>query len=74
MRPLSRNCFSVRGLVRWLLDLAIWLLARSLQMPEPLLHSTGVFLVAQVQAVEDSFGKTLCPIRLFRRLLALCRW
>jgi hypothetical protein len=42
-------------------------------MPEPLLHSTGVFVFAQVQAVENSVGNRLCPIRLLRRLLALCR-
>jgi hypothetical protein len=41
-------------------------------MPEPLLHSTGVFVFAQVQAVESSVGKRLCPIRLLRQLLVLC--
>jgi hypothetical protein len=41
--------------------------AYSLNMPEPLLHSTGVFVFAQVQAVENSVGNRLCPIRLLRR-------
>ncbi len=49
------------------------MLAYSLNMPEPLLQTTGVFVFAQVQAVENSVGKTLCPIRLWRQLLALCR-
>jgi hypothetical protein len=61
------------GLAPWLLKLATWLLARSLNMPEPLVHSTGVFVFARVQAVENSFAKSLCPIRLARRLLAWWR-
>jgi len=61
------------GLVPWLLKFATRLLARSLNMPEPLLHSTGVFVFARVQAVENSFAKSLCPLRLARRLLAWCR-
>jgi hypothetical protein len=61
------------GMIPWMLNLATRILARSLNMPEPLLHSTGVFVFAHVQAVENSVGKTLCPIRLLRQLLALCR-
>jgi hypothetical protein len=61
------------GLAPWLLKLATRLLARSLNMPEPLVHSTGVFVFAQVQAVENSVAKSLCPLRLARRLLAWCR-
>ena len=60
-------------LLPWMLNLATWLLARSLNMPEPLVHSTGVFVFAQVQAVENSVAKSLCPLRLARRLLAWCR-
>ena len=60
-------------LLPWMLNLATWLLARSLNMPEPLVHSTGVFVFAQVQAVEISFAKSLRPFRLARRLLAWCR-
>ena len=60
-------------LAPWLLKLVTRLLARSLNMPEPLLHSTGVFVFARVQAVENSFAKSLRPFRLARRLLAWCR-
>jgi hypothetical protein len=56
-----------------MLNLATRMLAHSLNMPEPLLQTTGIFVFAQVQAVENSVGKTLCPIRLLRQLLALCR-
>jgi hypothetical protein len=51
----------------WLLHLATRMLACSLNMPAPLVHNTGVFVFAQVQAVENSVGKSLCPIRLLRR-------
>ncbi len=57
-------------LLNWLLKLATRLLARSLNMPEPLVHTTGAFVFAQVQAVETSIGRTLCPVRLWRRLRA----
>ncbi len=52
----------------WVLNLATRMLAHSLNMPAPLLHNTGIFVFAQVQAVENSVGKSLCPIRLLRRL------
>ena len=51
----------------WVLNLATRMLGYSLTMPAPLVHSTGVFVFAQVQAVENSVGKSLCPIRLLRR-------
>jgi hypothetical protein len=44
------------------------MLACSLQLPEPLVHETGVFVFAQVQAVETRAIRTLCPIRLWRLL------
>ena len=47
--------------------LATRLLARSLNMPEPLVHDTGVFVYIRVQEVETSIGRKLCPIRLWRR-------
>ena len=50
------------------LDLATWLVARSLNMPQPIVHDTGVFVVAQVTAVEMRVGKALCPVRLLRQL------
>jgi hypothetical protein len=56
------------GTIPWLLNLATRLLARILNMPEPLVHNTGVFMFAHVQAMENSVGKTLCPIRLLRQL------
>lgn len=54
----------------WIAKLAKRLLAQSLNMPEPLLHDTGVFVFAQVQAVEDRALKTLCPFTLLRQFLA----
>ena len=69
MRTLSRrNTFPIAGLASWLLNLATRMLARSLNMPEPLVHDTGLFVFAHVQAVENSVGKTLCPKRLLRQL------
>ena len=69
MNTLSRSrTLSPAGIVPWLLNLATRMLARSLNMPEPLVHHTGVFVFAHVQAVENSVGKTLCPSRLLRQL------
>jgi hypothetical protein len=69
MNDLSRpSSFSPAGMMPWMLNLASRLLARLLNMPEPLLHTTGIIVFAHVQAVENSFGKTLCPIRLLRQL------
>jgi hypothetical protein len=66
--------FLVRALavaIPWTLNLAVWLLARSLQLPEPVVHDTGVFVFARVQAVENRVGKALCPMRLLRRIRSL---
>jgi hypothetical protein len=65
----------------WLLDLATRLLARilaqALNMPEPVLHSTGLYMVARVQVAEHkaakSLTRSLCPTRLLRQLRALTR-
>ena len=66
---LSRpGTLSSTALLPWMLNLATRLLERSLNMPEPLLHSTGVLAFAHVQTIENRVGKTLCPIRLLRRL------
>jgi hypothetical protein len=70
---LFRIVASAAGILAWLLKLASWMLARSLNMPEPLVHDTGIFVFAQVQAVENRVGKTLCPIRLLRQLRSLLR-
>ncbi|WKA26789.1 hypothetical protein [Bradyrhizobium roseum] len=61
----------VAAAIPWTLNLVTWLLARSLNMPQPLVHDTGVFVFAQVQAIENRVGKTLCPMRLMRRLRSL---
>jgi hypothetical protein len=61
------------ALVRTLHKLAIWALARSLNVPEPLVHDTGVFMVAQVQTIENKVGRALCPMRLFRQLRSWLR-
>lgn len=58
---------SAAGIIPWLLNLATRVLARISGMPEPLVHNTGVFVFAHVQAVENSVGRTLCPIRLLRQ-------
>src|ERR1700731_3457976 len=63
----SRNLPSAAA-VPWMLNLAIRMLARILNMPEPLVHTTGVIVFAHVQTIENSVGRTLCPIRLLRRL------
>ena len=69
MSPFSRpGTLSSAAPLPWMLNLATRLLARSLNMPEPLLHSTGVFVFAHVQSIENSVGKTLCPVRLLRQL------
>jgi hypothetical protein len=66
--PSRSSSFSPAGMMPWMLNLAIRMLARVLNMPEPLLHDTGVFVFAHVQTIENSVGKTLCPIRLLRQL------
>jgi hypothetical protein len=69
----SSSTFSPTGMISWMLNLATRLLARILNMPEPLVHNTGVFVIAHVQSVENSVGKTLCPIRLLRQLRSWLR-
>ena len=54
--------------VRALHHLAIWVLARSLNMPEPLVHDTGIFVVAQVVTIENRVGRALRPKRLLRQV------
>ena len=57
----------------WAMAFATRMLARSLNMPEPLLHSTGDYVVAQVVTFEHSVGKNLGPLRLARLLRAWWR-
>jgi hypothetical protein len=59
---------SLAVLIPWMLNLAIWALARCLNLPEPLVHDTGLFVFAQVQTIENRVGKALCPMRLLRQL------
>ena len=61
------------AIFRWLIALATSVMARSLNMPEPLLHSTGVAVFAQVQAIETRTLRTLRPNRLWRQLRSLLR-
>jgi hypothetical protein len=69
----SRTVSPAASTIPWLLNLATRMLACALNMPEPLVQNTGVFVFAHVQAVENSIGKTLCPIRMLRRLQFLLR-
>jgi hypothetical protein len=70
MRTPSRSSplSSTAGIVQWMLNLATRIMARMLNMPEPLVHNTGVFVFAHVAAVESRVGRTLCPVRLLRQL------
>lgn len=63
---------SAADLAMWLLNLATRLLARALDMPEPLVHHTGMFVYIRVQEVETSIGRKLCPVRLWRRVQTWC--
>jgi len=60
-------------LVPWAIAFATRTLARSLNMPEPLMHSTHDYVIARVTAFEHGVGKTLCPFRLARLLRAWWR-
>jgi hypothetical protein len=61
----------VAATIPWMVNLVTWLVARSLNMPEPVVHDTGVFVFAQVQTIENRVGKALCPMRLMRQLRSL---
>ena len=61
----------VAAAIPWTLNLTTWLLARSLNMPQLLVHDTGVFVFVQVQTIENRVGKALCPMRLMRQLRSL---
>jgi hypothetical protein len=56
------------AIIQWLIGLATWLVARSFNMPEPLVYSTGILVFAHVQAIETRAARTLCPVRLLRQL------
>ena len=61
----------VAAVVPWVVNLATWLLARTLNMPQPLVHDTSVFVFVQVQTIENRVFAALCPMRLKRRLRSL---
>ena len=63
----------VPWILSWAMTFATRMLARSLNMPEPLVHSTGDYVVARVIAFEHGVGKSLCPFRLARQLRAWWR-
>jgi hypothetical protein len=64
---------SPSAIAEWVLAVATRLLARSLNMPEPLVTSTGAYVFAQVTAAETRAAKSLCPFALARRLRAWFR-
>jgi hypothetical protein len=64
----SSRLRSAETLIPWMLNLAARMLARMLNLPEPLVHTTGLFVVAQVQTIENRVGRSLCPVRLLRQL------
>ena len=64
---------AVSGLLPWLLNVTTRLVAHALNMPEPLVHHTGVYMFVRVQAAEHRAARSLCPTRLFRRLRSLTR-
>jgi hypothetical protein len=71
--PNRNRTLQPAAILPWLVSLGVWLLARSFHMPEPLVHSAGLFVFAQVQAAETKAARTLCPVRLLRRLRAWLR-
>ena len=61
----------VTVVIPWVCNLATRAVTRSLNLPEPLVHDTGVFVFVQVQTIENRIGKALCPVRLMRQLRSL---
>jgi hypothetical protein len=73
MSAFIRNLPAAALVLPWLTELATWLLARSLNMPAPLVEAAGIFVFLKAQAFENRIGKSLCPIRLWRRFATLFR-
>lgn len=71
MPPKSR--LQPAAIAEWILAIATRLVARSLNMPEPLVVSTGAYVYAQVAAAETHAARTLRPAALTRRLRAWFR-
>jgi hypothetical protein len=59
--------------IPWVVNLATWLVARSLNMPQPVVHDAGVFMFVRVQTIENRVGKALCPGRLMHQFRSLLR-
>ena len=59
--PSRPSTFQPAAIIPWLLNLATRMLARSLNMPEPLVHSTGVFVFAHVQTFETQRRQDALP-------------
>jgi hypothetical protein len=69
MRTTDRSPLSTSTpeLIPWLFKLTTHMLARALNMPEPLLHHTGLMVFAQVAAFETSVGGRLLGFFRYRR-------
>ncbi|MGJ4893069.1 hypothetical protein ACQR1Y_33120 [Bradyrhizobium sp. HKCCYLRH3099] len=72
-KPGKSTTFPFGAVSRWMAGLATSLLARSLNLPEPLLHVTGSLVFAQVTEIEIRAARSLRPARLRRQLLAWFR-
>jgi hypothetical protein len=72
MSTLFKTLASSTGLFQCLIDLATWLLARALQMPEPVVHAAALFLLLRARTIENSVGGNVCPLAAVRRLMS--RW
>lgn len=73
MLMLSLAFTLARALAPLATKFATWMVARSLNMPEPLVQATGLFVFVRVQAFENSIAQSLCPARLARRVRSWLR-
>ena len=58
---------SPAAIAGWIVAIATRLLARSLNMPEALVQSTGAYVFAQVASADTRAARSLCPFALVRR-------
>ena len=71
MSTLFKTLASSTGLIQCLIDLATWLLARALQMPEPVVHAAALFLLLRAaRTIENNVGRNVCPLTVMRRLIS----
>ena len=59
MSALIRYLPTAALLLPWLIELATWLVARSLNMPPSLVEAAGIFVFLKAQAFENYIGKSL---------------